>query len=118
MFGLIDSLGGGELLAVLIMMMVVVGPDRLPMVAHKIGKGIAQARAQIASMSDEVREVVDDPAMQVTFKLAPGEAFIVDNTRVLHARKGYSGEGHRWLQGCYADKDGLLSTLAALESAR
>jgi gamma-butyrobetaine dioxygenase len=61
-------------------------------------------------------EIIDDPAMEVTFKLAPGEAFIVDNTRVLHARKGYSGEGHRWLQGCYADKDGLLSTLAALET--
>ena len=61
-------------------------------------------------------EIIDDPAMEVTFKLAPGEAFIVDNTRVLHARKGYSGEGSRWLQGCYADKDGLLSTLAALEA--
>ncbi len=61
-------------------------------------------------------ELVDDPAMQITFKLAPGEAFIVDNTRVLHARKGYSGAGHRWLQGCYADRDGLLSTLAALEA--
>ncbi len=60
-------------------------------------------------------EIVDDPAMQVAFKLAPGEAFIVDNTRVLHARRGYSGSGKRWLQGCYADKDGLLSTLAALE---
>lgn len=59
--------------------------------------------------------LVDDEAMQVAFKLAPGEAFIVDNTRVLHARRGYSGEGHRWLQGCYADKDGLLSTLAVLE---
>ena len=61
--------------------------------------------------------IIDDPAMEVTFKLSPGEAFIVDNTRVLHARKGYSGEGSRWLQGCYADKDGLLSTLAALEAA-
>lgn len=61
-------------------------------------------------------EIIDDPAMQVSFKLAPGEAFIVDNTRVLHARKGYSGAGSRWLQGCYADKDGLLSTLAALEA--
>lgn len=60
-------------------------------------------------------DIIDDPAMAVSFKLAPGEAFIVDNTRVLHARKGYSGEGSRWLQGCYADKDGLLSTLAALE---
>jgi gamma-butyrobetaine dioxygenase len=59
-------------------------------------------------------DIIDDPAMAVAFKLAPGEAFVVDNTRVLHARKGYSGAGTRWLQGCYADKDGLLSTLAAL----
>lgn len=60
-------------------------------------------------------DIIDDTAMEVTFKLSPGESFIVDNTRVLHARKGYSGAGSRWLQGCYADKDGLLSTLAAIE---
>lgn len=61
-------------------------------------------------------EIIDDPAMEVSFRLEPGECFIVDNTRVLHARKGYSGTGTRWLQGCYADMDGLLSTLAALEA--
>ena len=56
--------------------------------------------------------------MAVQFKLEPGECFIVDNTRVLHGRSGYAGQGgSRWLQGCYADKDGLLSTLAALEAA-
>lgn len=60
--------------------------------------------------------IVEDPAMAVTFKLAPGELFIVDNTRVLHARKAFSGSGKRWLQGCYPDKDGLLSTLAAIEA--
>jgi len=60
-------------------------------------------------------ELIEDPAMEVTFKLKPGELFIVDNTRVLHARKGFSGTGKRWLQGCYADKDGLYSTLAAIE---
>ena len=60
-------------------------------------------------------ELIEDPAMEVTFKLKPGELFIVDNTRVLHARKGFSGSGKRWLQGCYADKDGLTSTLAAIE---
>ena len=59
-------------------------------------------------------ELVDDPQMQVAFKLQPGESFIVDNTRVLHARTGYSGEGSRWLQGCYPDKDGMKSTLAAM----
>ncbi|CAN5504715.1 gamma-butyrobetaine dioxygenase [soil metagenome] len=60
-------------------------------------------------------ELIEDKAMQVTFKLSPGELFIVDNTRVLHARRAFSGTGKRWLQGCYADKDGLLSTLAAIE---
>jgi gamma-butyrobetaine dioxygenase len=59
-------------------------------------------------------EIIDDPEMEVTFRLEPGEAFVVDNTRVLHARKAYSGTGTRWLQGCYADKDGLRSTRDAL----
>ncbi|WP_170571580.1 2-trimethylaminoethylphosphonate dioxygenase [Ruegeria atlantica] len=66
----------------------------------------------------QLGEIIDDPAMGVSFKLEPGESFIVDNTRVLHARLGYSGAGSRWLQGCYADKDGLLSTLAAMEMAQ
>ena len=61
-------------------------------------------------------EIIDDPAMEVTFRLEPGEAFVVDNTRVLHARKGYSGTGTRWLQGCYADKDGLRSRRDALRA--
>jgi [2-(trimethylamino)ethyl]phosphonate dioxygenase len=61
-------------------------------------------------------EIIDDPAMAVAFKLAPGESFVVDNTRVLHGRTGYCGTGSRRLQGCYADKDGLLSTLSALEA--
>ena len=59
-------------------------------------------------------EIIDNEEMEVTFRLNPGEAFVVDNTRVLHARKGYSGEGSRWLQGCYADKDGLRSTYDAM----
>jgi gamma-butyrobetaine dioxygenase len=62
-------------------------------------------------------ELIEDPAFEVTFKLEPGQAFIVDNTRVMHARKAFSGTGNRWLQGCYADKDGLLSTLAAMEGS-
>lgn len=62
----------------------------------------------------QLGEIIDDPAMEVVFRLEPGEAFVVDNTRVLHARKAYSGTGTRWLQGCYADKDGLRSTRDAL----
>ena len=59
-------------------------------------------------------KIIDDPKMAVTFKLNPGDCFIVDNTRVLHGRNAYIGHGSRWLQGCYADKDNLLSKIATL----
>ncbi|WP_206607917.1 2-trimethylaminoethylphosphonate dioxygenase [Ferruginivarius sediminum] len=60
-------------------------------------------------------EILERPDLKVSFKLRPGELFIVDNTRVMHGRNAYAGTGTRWLQGCYADKDGLLSKLAAGE---
>ena len=56
--------------------------------------------------------IIDDPKMAIKFKLKAGDCFIVDNTRVLHARTAYSGTGSRLLQGCYADKDGLLSKIS------
>ena len=59
-------------------------------------------------------EIINDEAMEVKFRLDPGECFIVDNTRVLHARKSYSSYGNRWLQGCYSDKDGLISKYKVL----
>jgi len=58
--------------------------------------------------------IINDPQLTVNFKLNPGECFIVDNTRVLHARTAYSGAGTRWLQGCYVDKDGLSSAISTM----
>jgi gamma-butyrobetaine dioxygenase len=63
----------------------------------------------------QMAALVEDPTMIVRFKLSPGDLFIVDNLRVLHGRAAFASGGGRWLQGCYADRDGLLSTLAALE---
>ena len=53
--------------------------------------------------------IIDDPSMEVAFRLNPGNSFNVDNTRVLNARKAFSGSGSRWLQGAYADRDSLQS---------
>ncbi len=55
---------------------------------------------------------------QLNLRLAPGDCLVFDNTRVLHARTAFSmspGSPGRHLQGCYADLDGLASTLAVLE---
>ena len=56
-------------------------------------------------------EIINDKSLSVKFKLNPGECFVVDNSRVLHARTSYSSSGSRWLQGCYVDKDELLSKI-------
>jgi gamma-butyrobetaine dioxygenase len=60
-------------------------------------------------------ELIEDASFGLRFRMAPGDLFIIDNMRVLHARTAFASHGDRWLQGCYADRDGLLSTLAALE---
>ncbi|MCZ4354428.1 TauD/TfdA family dioxygenase [Roseovarius aestuarii] len=77
-----------------------------------------EAMADYYAAYRRLGQIIDDPDMEVSFRLEPGECFLVDNTRVLHARKGYAGTGTRWFQGCYADMDGLRSTLAALQSPR
>ncbi len=58
------------------------------------------------------------PERRLNLRLAPGDCLIFDNTRVLHARTAFdmtAGSPGRHLQGCYADLDGLASTLAVLE---
>jgi gamma-butyrobetaine dioxygenase len=59
-------------------------------------------------------ELVIKPELMLTFRLAPGECAVFDNTRILHARTGFAAAGQRLLQGCYADLDGAESTLAVL----
>jgi gamma-butyrobetaine dioxygenase len=62
-------------------------------------------------------DLLAQPERWLNLRLAPGDCLIVDNTRILHARTAFSvpaGSPGRHLQGCYADLDGLASTLAVL----
>jgi gamma-butyrobetaine dioxygenase len=60
---------------------------------------------------------VHQPAARLGAHLRPGDVALFDNRRILHGRAafhaGTDGTG-RWLQGCYADVDGALATLARL----
>lgn len=59
------------------------------------------------------------PELELKFRLGPGDCVIFDNTRLMHSRTAFDepGTGTRHLQGCYADLDGLLSTIEILERA-
>jgi gamma-butyrobetaine dioxygenase len=53
------------------------------------------------------------PEFHLHVRLEPGDCMVFDNTRILHARTAFEGgSGARHLQGCYADLDGLASTVA------
>jgi hypothetical protein len=49
-------------------------------------------------------------------RLEPGDAWVFDNRRMLHARTAFDpSTGRRHLQGCYVDRDELLSRIRILE---
>ncbi len=62
--------------------------------------------------------MLEDPHYHIQFPMRPGTLYIVDNRRVLHGRTACSNGCRRHVQGCYADRDGLLSKLAVLERGR
>ena len=61
-------------------------------------------------------EIVDDPQMRVEFRLSRGSASWSTTPACCTGAEPTPGTGRRWLQGCYADKDGLLSKLAVLQA--
>ncbi|QUD88337.1 TauD/TfdA family dioxygenase [Phenylobacterium montanum] len=57
-----------------------------------------------------------DPALRLVRRLEPGDAWVFDNRRVLHARTEFDpASGRRHLQGCYVDRDELISRIRVLE---
>ncbi|USG60677.1 TauD/TfdA family dioxygenase [Sneathiella marina] len=63
--------------------------------------------------------LLNEDRMRVQFKMAPGDMVAFDNRRALHARtEFFPNTGHRYLEGCYLDRDELGSRLRMLERAK
>ena len=61
-------------------------------------------------------ELTTDPRFLVETRLDAGEMWTFDNRRVLHARAEFDPtSGNRHFQGCYLDRDELLSRIRVLE---
>lgn len=64
MLGILDSLTGGEVLIILVVALLILGPERLPETARTLGQWVAKLRSMTGNLQSEVRQVLDDPAMQ------------------------------------------------------
>ena len=61
---MIQNFGGGELIVIIILALVVLGPERIPEMAKSAGKMIAKFRTMTSGLQGQVQGVMDDPAMQ------------------------------------------------------
>jgi len=64
-------------------------------------------------------ELSNDEEFQITFPFREGTLLMMDNYRLLHGRTAFNGtQGHRWLQGCYTDHDGVTSLYRMIASGQ
>ena len=58
------NLGGGELLVILVLGLLVLGPARLGVVAQQIGRLVGQVRQVAGGFQEELRDLVEDPSIE------------------------------------------------------
>lgn len=90
-------------------------------VSHHTMQPLRLPPEQIASFYAAYRafaSLISDGDLALAFKLRPGDCIILDNTRILNGRTGFSDGAHRHLQVCWADLDSVASRLALLRRSR
>ncbi|MDI5889983.1 TauD/TfdA family dioxygenase [Halomonas rhizosphaerae] len=66
-----------------------------------------------------LQAMLREPVFAIRFTYRPGDLVIFDNRRLLHARDAFEGsKGHRWLQGCYMERDEIRSRYRMILRAR
>src|SRR3954453_14004143 len=65
------SLGPAEILVILIVGLIVLGPKRLPEAARQVGKTLAEVRKWSQGLQDEVRNVIDPDSSPPSYSHPP-----------------------------------------------
>ncbi|MDG2351789.1 MAG: Sec-independent protein translocase protein TatB [Acidimicrobiales bacterium] len=58
------NIGSGEVLVILVLGLLVLGPERLPEFAKKIGSFLKEAKRMSRSFQEELRSAVEDPDIE------------------------------------------------------
>ena len=73
------NIGSGEVLVVLVLGLLILGPERLPDFARKIGSFLKQAKRMSRSFQEELRSAIEDP--EVENKARAQGALLTENSK-------------------------------------
>ncbi len=75
------NIGGGELLIILLVIVIFIGPSKLPEIANTLGRLSSSIRRFNQSFQDEIRNSFDDPIEEAARER--GKALINEETKEL-----------------------------------
>ena len=76
---MMGNIGSGEVLVVLVLGLLILGPERLPDFARKIGSFLKQAKRMSRSFQEELRTAIEDP--EVENKARAQGALLTENSQ-------------------------------------
>jgi Tat protein translocase TatB subunit len=60
----VGNVGGGEIVVILILGLLVLGPTRLAVVAQNVGRLVGQFRRVASGFQEELQDLVEDPSIE------------------------------------------------------
>ena len=84
------NLGGGEILVILLVGLLVLGPQRLPTVGRQVGRIVTEIRRVSSGFQEEFRAALDNPLGEAAARAR--RARLRSETRSLSRKPAPSGE--------------------------
>ena len=84
------NLGGGEILVILLVGLLVLGPKRLPTVGRQVGRVVTEIRRVSSGFQEEFRAALDDPLNEAEARARGAQ--LRSETRSLRKRSARSRE--------------------------
>ena len=84
------NLGGGEILVILLVGLLVLGPQRLPTVGRQVGRIVTEIRRVSSGFQEEFRAALDDPLSEAEARARGAQ--LRSESRSLRTRSAPSGE--------------------------
>ncbi len=99
------NLGGGEILVILLIGLIVLGPKRLPEASKQVGKTIRQVRQTSRNFQAELEAAIEDPSIEEAARQKGREMLEDEKKKDSYSDQAKSAEGSHIESEVVKDED-------------